>query len=42
MENAEVNGERVLVLYLTNANNRLAANGALIQGSEQRVSSRQS
>jgi len=36
MENAEVNGERVLVpvLYLANANNRLAANGALIQGSD--------
>ncbi|WP_443701157.1 hemagglutinin repeat-containing protein, partial [Pseudomonas sp.] len=34
MENAEVNGEQVLVpvLYLANANNRLAANGALIQG----------
>lgn len=36
MENAEVNGEQVLVpvLYLANANNRLAANGALIQGSD--------
>lgn len=36
MENAEVNGERVLVpvLYLASANNRLAANGALIQGSD--------
>ncbi|WP_371923905.1 DUF637 domain-containing protein [Pseudomonas sp. SJZ085] len=34
MENAEVNGEQVLVpvLYLANANSRLAANGALIQG----------
>ncbi|MGF6362632.1 filamentous hemagglutinin [Pseudomonas frederiksbergensis] len=34
MENAEVNGEQVLVpvLYLANANNRLADNGALIQG----------
>lgn len=34
MENAVVNGEQVLVpvLYLANANNRLAANGALIQG----------
>ncbi|MGF6154114.1 hemagglutinin repeat-containing protein [Pseudomonas fluorescens] len=36
MENATVNGEQVLVpvLYLANANNRLAANGALIQGSD--------
>ncbi|MGY2257821.1 hemagglutinin repeat-containing protein [Pseudomonas sp. SDO55104_S430] len=36
METAEVNGEQVLVpvLYLANANNRLAANGALIQGSD--------
>ncbi|EJL96298.1 hemagluttinin repeat protein, partial [Pseudomonas sp. GM102] len=36
MENAEVNGEKVLVpvLYLANANNRLAANGALIQGND--------
>ncbi|WP_460107265.1 two-partner secretion domain-containing protein [Pseudomonas sp. H1_F01] len=36
MENVEVNGEQVLVpvLYLANANNRLAANGALIQGSD--------
>jgi len=36
MENAEVNGEQVLVpvLYLANANNRLAANGALIQGKD--------
>ncbi|RBC01515.1 filamentous hemagglutinin N-terminal domain-containing protein [Pseudomonas sp. MWU12-2115] len=36
MENAVVNGEQVLVpvLYLANANNRLAANGALIQGSD--------
>jgi filamentous hemagglutinin len=34
MENVEVNGEQVLtpVLYLTNANNRLAASGALIRG----------
>ncbi|MGX9565519.1 DUF637 domain-containing protein [Pseudomonas sp. CFBP 5748] len=34
MESAEVNGEQVLVpvLYLANANNRLAPNGALIQG----------
>ncbi|WP_434697113.1 filamentous hemagglutinin N-terminal domain-containing protein [Pseudomonas sp. Z1-14] len=36
MENVEVNGEQVLtpVLYLANANNRLAANGALIQGQD--------
>lgn len=36
MENAVVNGEQVLVpvLYLANVNNRLAANGALIQGSD--------
>ncbi|WP_260955547.1 two-partner secretion domain-containing protein [Pseudomonas citri] len=36
MENAEVNGEQVLVpvLYLAHANNRLAPNGALIQGSD--------
>lgn len=36
MENVEVNGEQVLVpvLYLANANNRLAANGALIQGKD--------
>lgn len=36
MENATVNGEQVLVpvLYMANANNRLAANGALIQGSD--------
>ncbi|MHC8340465.1 two-partner secretion domain-containing protein [Pseudomonas sp. HLT2-19-2] len=36
MENAEVNGEQVLVpvLYLANANNRLAANGALIAGND--------
>nr|WP_256662533.1 MULTISPECIES: hemagglutinin repeat-containing protein [unclassified Pseudomonas] len=36
MENVEVNGEQVLVpvLYLANANNRLAANGALIQGAD--------
>jgi filamentous hemagglutinin len=36
MENVEVDGEQVLVpvLYLANANNRLAANGALIQGSD--------
>ncbi|WP_191488226.1 hemagglutinin repeat-containing protein [Pseudomonas sp. FEN] len=36
MENATVNGEQVLVpvLYLADANNRLAANGALIQGSD--------
>lgn len=36
MENAVVNGEQVLVpvLYLANANNRLAANGALIQGND--------
>jgi len=36
MENATVNGEQVLVpvLYLANANNRLAPNGALIQGSD--------
>ncbi|MFS2097201.1 filamentous hemagglutinin N-terminal domain-containing protein, partial [Pseudomonas sp. Pseusp11] len=34
LEEHEVNGEKVLVpvLYLANANNRLAANGALIQG----------
>ena len=36
-----MNGEQVLVLYLANVNNRLATNGALIQGSEQGVSSRQ-
>ncbi|WP_082712627.1 ShlB/FhaC/HecB family hemolysin secretion/activation protein [Pseudomonas agarici] len=36
MENATMNGEQVLVpvLYLANADNRLAANGALIQGSD--------
>ncbi|NWA29171.1 hemagglutinin repeat-containing protein [Pseudomonas gingeri] len=36
MENQTVNGEQVLVpvLYLANASNRLAANGALIQGSD--------
>ncbi|PQO93881.1 heme utilization protein, partial [Pseudomonas frederiksbergensis] len=36
LEEHEVNGEKVLVpvLYLANANNRLAANGALIQGSD--------
>jgi len=36
MENETVNGEQVLVpvLYLANANNRLAANGALVQGSD--------
>ncbi|EJM04483.1 hemagluttinin repeat protein, partial [Pseudomonas sp. GM102] len=36
MENVVVNGEQVLVpvLYLANANNRLAPNGALIQGSD--------
>ena len=36
MENAVVNGETVLVpvLYLANANNRLAANGGLVQGSD--------
>jgi filamentous hemagglutinin len=36
METAEVTGEQVLVpvLYLANANNRLAPNGALIQGSD--------
>ncbi|NWD48524.1 hemagglutinin repeat-containing protein, partial [Pseudomonas gingeri] len=36
MENQTVNGEQVLVpvLYLASANNRLAANGALIQGSD--------
>ncbi|WP_225771985.1 hemagglutinin repeat-containing protein [Pseudomonas sp. Marseille-Q5115] len=36
MEDTVVNGEHVLVpvLYLANANNRLAANGALIQGSD--------
>ncbi|MGE7993318.1 filamentous hemagglutinin N-terminal domain-containing protein [Pseudomonas sp. NPDC089554] len=36
LENAEVNGEQVLVpvLYLANANHRLAANGALIAGSD--------
>src|SRR5207253_10404417 len=36
MENATVNGETVLVpvLYLANANNRLAANGALIAGND--------
>ncbi|MFJ7141999.1 filamentous hemagglutinin N-terminal domain-containing protein [Pseudomonas protegens] len=34
LEEQEVNGEKVLVpvLYLANANNRLAANGALVQG----------
>ncbi|WP_454835974.1 two-partner secretion domain-containing protein [Pseudomonas lini] len=36
MENVVVNGEQVLVpvLYLANANNRLAPNGALIQGAD--------
>nr|WP_232434406.1 hemagglutinin repeat-containing protein [Pseudomonas fuscovaginae] len=36
LENTEVNGEQVLVpvLYLANANNRLTADGALIQGSD--------
>jgi len=36
LEEHEVNGEKVLVpvLYLANANNRLAANGALIQGND--------
>ncbi|WP_338064619.1 DUF637 domain-containing protein [Pseudomonas gingeri] len=36
MENQTVNGEPVLVpvLYLANANNRLAANGALVQGKD--------
>jgi filamentous hemagglutinin len=36
LEEHEVNGEKVLVpvLYLANANNRLAPNGALIQGSD--------
>ena len=36
MEEAEVNGEKVLtpVLYLAQANNRLAPNGALIQGQD--------
>jgi filamentous hemagglutinin len=36
METATVNGENVLVpvLYLANSNNRLAANGALIQGQD--------
>nr|WP_256346934.1 DUF637 domain-containing protein [Pseudomonas gingeri] len=36
MENATVNGEQVLVpvLYLANADNRLAANGALVQGKD--------
>nr|WP_123723008.1 DUF637 domain-containing protein [Pseudomonas lini] len=36
METAEVNGEQVLVpvLYLANANNRLAPNGALIAGND--------
>ncbi|UZE21568.1 filamentous hemagglutinin N-terminal domain-containing protein [Pseudomonas sp. B21-056] len=36
LEEHEVNGEKVLVpvLYMANANNRLAANGALIQGSD--------
>ncbi|RON01519.1 adhesin [Pseudomonas brassicacearum] len=36
MENATVNGETVLVpvLYLANANNRLAPNGALIAGND--------
>jgi filamentous hemagglutinin len=36
MENATVNGENVLVpvLYLANANNRLAPNGALIAGND--------
>ncbi|MGZ0700880.1 hemagglutinin repeat-containing protein [Pseudomonas piscis] len=36
LENAEVNGEQVLVpvLYLAHSNNRLAPNGALIAGSD--------
>ena len=36
LEEHEVNGEKVLVpvLYMANANNRLAPNGALIQGSD--------
>ncbi|WP_425357931.1 DUF637 domain-containing protein [Pseudomonas asplenii] len=36
MENQTINGEQVLVpvLYLANANNRLAANGALVQGKD--------
>ncbi|SIR61885.1 two-partner secretion domain-containing protein [Pseudomonas sp. A214] len=36
LEEHQVNGENVLVpvLYMANANNRLAANGALIQGSD--------
>ncbi|OIN46551.1 hemagglutinin [Pseudomonas azotoformans] len=36
MEEAEVNGQKVLtpVLYLAHANNRLAPNGALIQGQD--------
>ncbi|WP_419736487.1 hemagglutinin repeat-containing protein [Pseudomonas sp. COR18] len=36
MENQTINGEQVLVpvLYLANANNRLADNGALIQGAD--------
>jgi len=36
LEEHEVNGEKVLVpvLYMANANNRLAANGALIQGTD--------
>ncbi|MHC8326537.1 two-partner secretion domain-containing protein [Pseudomonas sp. LB1P83] len=36
LEEREVNGEKVLVpvLYLANANNRLAPNGALIQGKD--------
>ncbi|WP_019360673.1 hemagglutinin repeat-containing protein [Pseudomonas asplenii] len=36
LENTEVNGEQVLVpvLYLANANNRLTADGALIQGTD--------
>jgi filamentous hemagglutinin len=36
LEEHEVNGEKVLVpvLYLANANQRLAANGALIQGKD--------
>ncbi|PRB94565.1 hypothetical protein CQ006_23085, partial [Pseudomonas cedrina] len=36
MEEAEVNGQKVLtpVLYLAQANNRLAPNGALIQGQD--------
>ncbi|WP_223472348.1 MULTISPECIES: DUF637 domain-containing protein [unclassified Pseudomonas] len=36
LEEHEVNGEKVLVpvLYMANADNRLAANGALIQGSD--------